>query len=84
MISKIILTVAIIMATGIILYFVWRPTELSLGTGARSYYAKDRYLVACVNGEYLGECFMPSMNILHRLSSEQLDSIVLVETIPDD
>lgn len=82
MITKAILMTITIMVVGIILYFVWRPAPLPK-TGTRSYYAKDRYLVACVHGEYLGGCFIPSMDILGRLNQEQIDSIVLVETIPD-
>lgn len=52
-------------------------------TGERSYYRKDRCLVACVRGEYFHNYFVPSMDILARLSQEQKDSIILVETIPD-
>lgn len=82
MITKVILTTITIAITGIMLYFVWRPATLPR-RGTRSYYAKDRYLVACVHGEYLGGCFIPSMDILQRLNQERRDSIVLIETIPD-
>lgn len=51
-------------------------------TGTRSYYAKNRELLAYVHGEYLGECFVPSMNIEERLR-DNLERVVLVETIPD-
>jgi len=83
MITKVVLTTIIIAIVGIVLYFTWRPVPLPR-TGTRSYYAKDRYLVACVHGEYSGDCFIPSMDILQRLTQEQIDSIVLIETIPDE
>lgn len=76
---KAILTIVVIIA----LCLLWRPDKPSR-TGTRSYYAKDRYLLAYVHGEYLGDCFVPSMDILKRLNQEQIDNIVLVEAIPDD
>ncbi len=58
-----------------------RPNRL-LTTGKRSYYGKNRYLLAEVYGDYIGNCFVPLMEI--HLNQEQRDNIVLVETIPDD
>lgn len=79
---KLILTIGIVLLFIVVLCLLWKP-KLLPETGTRSYYGKDRYLIADVRGEYLGDCFVPSMNILCRLNQEQRDSIVLVETIPD-
>lgn len=78
---KLILTMGMVLLFTVVLCLLWKP-KLSPKTGTRSYYGKDRYLIAYVRGEYLGDCFVPSMNILMRLNQEQRDSIVLVETIP--
>jgi len=72
----------LIFLVGVLTAFIpWRDKPIR--TGMRSYYAKDRYLLARVHGEYIGNFFVPSMNILQRLNQEQIDTIVLVETIPD-
>lgn len=78
-----VLTIGIILSCVIFLYLVWMPKS-SPKTGTRSYYGKDRYLIAYEHGEYLGNCFVPSMDVLQRLSQEQTDRIVLVETMPKE
>lgn len=79
---KVIATIVIILFICIVLCLLWKPKS-PLQTGTRSYYGKDRYLLATVNGDYLDGCFVPMMDILSRLSQEQRERIVLVETIPD-
>ncbi len=81
---RILSTIVLISVCIVILYLLWSSDNKSVRTGTRSFYAKDRELTAYVRGEYLGGCFIPSMNILQRLSQEQIDSIVLVETILDN
>lgn len=76
---KIILTIGIALFI-VVLCLLWFP-ERPPKTGTRSYYGKDRYLIAVVHGEYLGDCFVPCINL--HLSQELRDRIVLVETIPD-
>ncbi len=81
---ELILTILVItiFLVGVLTAFIpWRDRPLR--TGTRSYYAEDRYLLAYVHGDYLGDCFVPSMNVLYYLNQEQIDNIVLVETIPD-
>lgn len=79
---KAILTIVTVVICFATLCLLWKPNK-PVRTGTRSYYAKDRYLLAYVHGEYLGDFFVPSMNILQRLNQEQMDRIVLIETIPD-
>ncbi len=76
----VLFTLTVFTTVAIVLHEYKEP-ERRLGT--RTYYAKDKYILAYVRGEYLGDCFIPSMNVLRRLNHEQIDSIVLVETIPD-
>ena len=83
MVIKITLTAAVILIAGILFYFIWQPGTVLSRTGTKSYYAKGRYLVACVHGEYLGDCFIPSADVFSWLTQEQIDSIVLMETIPN-
>jgi hypothetical protein len=80
---KAILTIVIVITCIATLCLLWKPDKLLIRCGTRSYYAKNRYLLAEVRGEYLGDCFVPLMNILQRLNQEQKDNIVLIETIPD-
>ena len=79
---RVIITIGIVLVCTVFLYLLWMPKSLPR-TGTRSYYGRDRYLLADVHGEYLGDCFVPSMDILQRLDQEQIDSVVLIETIPD-
>ncbi len=65
------------------LYLIWCPKE-EVRTGTRSYYAEGRNLVANVHGEYLGNFFVPMGNVFQSLTQEQIDSIVLIETIKDN
>lgn len=53
-------------------------------TGTRTYYAEGRYMIANVHGDYINNCFIPYANISEWLTQEQIDSIVLTETMPDD
>lgn len=58
--------------------------SVPLRTGTRSYYGTGRELLAYTHGEYLGDHFVPSMDIEARLrSNNNLERVVLVETIPD-
>ena len=78
---KVILTVVILAVCTFSLFLLWKPTE-PVRIGIRSYYAKDRYLIAYVHGEYFGDFFVPQMDIFRYLNQEQINNIVLTETIP--
>jgi hypothetical protein len=41
-------------------------------------------MIANVHGDYINNCFIPYANISEWLTQEQIDSIVLTETMPDD